>query len=88
MVANLIFLLAFSVLIAIFALTNSQAVSVNLIFWHVGQVSLAVLILVSIIIGAVFSGVLGLYHKIKDAMRIRLLEKELREYQKSQEIDS
>lgn len=80
MIFNLIVVLTLSILVTMFAVSNSAAVSVNLILWQTQQVSLAIVILVSVLIGVMFTGVIALYTKISDSMKIFRLESKLREY--------
>lgn len=83
---NLIVIIIFSIIIAAFAISNSTIVSVNFIFWQTQQASLAIVILVSTLIGVIFAGILGLYQKAKDTLKIYDLERKLRESRRSEEF--
>ena len=82
MIFNLIVILTLSVLVTMFAVSNSSAVSVNLILWQTQQVSLAIVILVSVLIGVIFTGAIALYTKISDSWKIYGLESKLRDYER------
>ena len=75
---NLSVILVSSIVITAFAVANSAPVIVNLIFWQSQQMSLSIVILVSVLIGFSFAGILALYQKIKDSLRIYNLEARLR----------
>ena len=75
---NLAVILISSIVITAFAVANSGTVIVNLIFWQSQQMSLSIVILVSVLIGFSFAGILALYQKIKDSLRIYNLESRLR----------
>ena len=75
---NLIVILISSIVITAFAVANSGTVIVNLIFWQSQQMSLSIVILVSVLIGFSFAGILALYQKIKDSLKIYNLEAKLR----------
>ncbi|MEK7377202.1 MAG: LapA family protein [Candidatus Margulisiibacteriota bacterium] len=75
---NLSVILILSIIITAFAVANSAPVIVNLIFWQSQQMSLSIVILVSVLIGFSFAGILALYQKIKDSLKIRNLESRIR----------
>jgi uncharacterized integral membrane protein len=79
MIFNTFIILLLSIIVAIFAVSNSAAVSVNLVFWQANQVSLAIVILVSALIGIIFVGLIYLYQKIKDGLHIFRLESKIKE---------
>ena len=61
-----------------FAVANSTPVCVNLVFWQVQQVSLAIVILVSVLLGVIFTGTLVFYQRFKDNIKIHTLENKIR----------
>lgn len=78
---NLTVILISSIVITAFAVANSGTVIVNLIFWQSQQMSLSIVILVSVLIGFAFAGILALYQKIRDSLKIYNLESRLRKSQ-------
>ena len=81
MVFNLFVILLLAVIVTIFAVSNSAVVAVNLIFWQAPQVSLAIVILVSALLGVIFAGSIGAYEKTKDHWKIFRLEAKIKELQ-------
>ncbi len=75
---NLIISMVFAVIIALFAVANSEPVSINLIF-RTYELSQAVVILVSAVVGALMVFVLNLLSKAKQAMKAKNLKKEIKE---------
>ena len=75
---NLAVILISSIVITAFAVANSGTVVVNLIFWQSQQMSLSIVILVSVLTGFSFAGILALYQKIRDSLKIHNLESRLR----------
>jgi uncharacterized integral membrane protein len=76
---NLAVILISSIVITAFAVANSGTVIVNLIFWQSQQMSLSIVILVSVLIGFSFAGILALYQKVKDSLKIYSLQSKLRD---------
>ena len=70
--------MVFAVIIALFAVANSEPVSINLIF-RTYELSQAVVILVSAVVGALMVFVLNLVAKAKQAMKAKNLKKEIKE---------
>ncbi|WP_251859826.1 LapA family protein [Clostridium sp. Marseille-Q2269] len=54
-----VFSLIMALIVAIFAIQNSTAIPVKILFWQI-DVSLAIIILVSAVIGAVITGIMGI----------------------------
>ena len=75
---NIFVILSVSVAVTAFAVANSTPVSVNLIFWQSREMSLSIVILVSVLAGFSFAGLLALYQKIRDLLKIADLETKLR----------
>jgi len=76
--------LGFSIIIALFAIANAGSVRVNFIF-AVYEVSQAIVILVSAIVGAVIVMLLSIVKNIKLNMKINNQEKTIAELQKENE---
>lgn len=82
MMINLLVMLVLAVIVTMFAVSNSSAVTVNLIFWQAQQVSLAVVILVSVLAGVIFTSLIALYQKFRDSWKIYQLESRVKELEK------
>ncbi len=78
---NIFVILTVSLGVTAFAVANSTPVSVNLIFWQSRQMSLSIVILVSVLTGFSFAGLLALYQKVKDLLKMADLEAKLRRAQ-------
>ena len=76
--------LGFSIIIALFAIANAGSVRVNFIF-AVYEVSQAIVILISAIVGAVIVMLLSIVKNIKLNMRISSQEKVISELQREKE---
>lgn len=63
--------------IAIFALENSQPVTIQFLVWKAEAVSLSLVILVSLVTGIVFASLSGLVKVVKLRFRIRQLENQV-----------
>ena len=63
--------LAFALLVAVFAVQNSTPVSVSFFNWHIGNVSLALVILGSAAAGAAASGLISLVREIGFRLALR-----------------
>lgn len=72
------FALAFSILIALFAVQNTTPVSVSFLFWQVQGVAASVLVLVSALLGAGVMLLLGLAREVRQQLRHRVLRQQLR----------
>lgn len=82
MIFNMVVVLAALIMVALFAVMNASAVSVSLIFWHIKEISLAVVILSSVGIGILLAGAVALYQKMNDRMKIRSLESKMKELER------
>ena len=78
MQVTLIISLVFAVIIAVFAVANSEAVSINLIFITY-EMSQAIVILISSIIGAISVFLLNLFTKAKSSRNTKKLSKEIKD---------
>ena len=76
-----IFSLAFSLVVAIFAVLNSNVVSINL-FWVNYQLSQTIVIIASAAHGATIAFFLSLFGKIKSGLKIRELSGDLKDAEK------
>ncbi|MBN2058145.1 MAG: LapA family protein [Candidatus Saganbacteria bacterium] len=63
-----------AILIATFASLNSTSVSVNLLFWKAPEISLALVVLFSVLGGVIIAGLFGLPQYLKTKKRIKELE--------------
>jgi len=70
-----ILILFFAVLVAIFAIQNAYPVTIYFLKWQF-EASLGLVILISLLIGAVSLGGLGLIHQTKDKLKARIQGKE------------
>jgi uncharacterized integral membrane protein len=82
MIFYLVLIVAVSIAVAVFAVSNASLVSVNLIFWRLSDASLALVILLSAAAGAVAASIVAAYIKIKDMARLRSLESQIKELQR------
>ncbi len=71
----MILALVFSLLIALFAVANTEPVNVNYIFGE-SEVSLIILILGSAFAGALVVGLFSLFHSISAALNLRQVRRE------------
>lgn len=62
--------LLFALIVAAFALLNAQPVTVDFAF-NEFQISLALVILISAAAGAIILGFLGLFHRVKENLKLR-----------------
>ena len=82
MIMNLTVLLVLAIAVALFAVANSSAVIINLILWQSQQVSLAIVILVSVLSGFIAAGVIAVLQKIRDGLKIKQLESKIKELER------
>lgn len=61
---SLVLGLLIAILIAAFASVNSTPVSINLIFWQAPAVPLALVVLISVLVGVVLAALLGISKNI------------------------
>lgn len=62
--------LLFAMAVAVFAVQNSTGVNVNFLFWSFSNISLVLVILGSVVGGAVITVLLGLPRQLRNAMKI------------------
>lgn len=74
--------LLFAILVALFAVMNSDPVTIKLL-WKQYEFSQAIVILASAAIGAVIVAFLGLFSKIKSTFRIRELQGKIKKLEKN-----
>lgn len=77
----IVLILIFAIIITLFALFNSVIVPVSLLFFEV-EVSLALVIIVSTLIGAVLTALIGTARKIRSGKEIKGLNKKTVELEK------
>ena len=71
-----IFVILVSIIVAIFALTNAEVMTVRLFFW-IYQLSGSLVILISVALGALLVLVFGLYKSVKTKFTLRNLNNEV-----------
>ena len=71
-----IFFILLSILVAIFAITNAEVITVQLFFWSF-QLSGSLVILISVALGACLILLFGLYRSLKTRLTVKELEKNL-----------
>jgi uncharacterized integral membrane protein len=74
---SLISAIVLAIILTWFALANSQIVTVSILVWSI-QVSLSLVMLLSILIGVIFTGILSAGEQSKMYAKIKNLEKELK----------
>ncbi len=74
---SLIFSVVLALLLTWFALANSQIVALSMFFWNL-NLSLSLVILISILIGVIFTGLISAGEQSKMFGRIRELEGKLK----------
>ncbi len=77
--------LLFAVLVAIFALQNTESVDIKFLAWHFTAISKVLVILVSTIVGALVVLFLGFSWQLKRYLYIRRLEGEVESLKKELE---
>lgn len=80
-----IFSLIFSLIVAAFAVLNSEVVTIKF-FWVNYELSQSAIILVSAVFGAAIAIFLGLFNKIKSSLKIRELTNNLKNAEKEIEL--
>lgn len=81
MQAGVILAIVFAILISIFALQNAQPVDIKFLTLE-GEASLALVILISVAIGAAILGLLNLYSRLKSGKSMKKLAKEKEEFKR------
>src|SRR4051794_24157810 len=69
--------LALAMIVAIFAVQNTAPVTVSFLVWNVSQAALALVIVVSVALGALFTVLLGLPRTVRMQWRARRLRNHL-----------
>lgn len=75
---NLIVALLIAIVIAGFATLNNAPVSVNLFLWQAPEVSLALVVLISVLIGVVLAALFGTPRYVKTLQKIKELENKIK----------
>lgn len=81
MQVGVILAIVFAILISIFALQNAQPVDIKFLTLE-GEASLALVILISVAVGAAILGMLNLYSRLKTGKSMKKLDKEKEELKK------
>jgi lipopolysaccharide assembly protein A len=71
--------LVFAIIIAIFAVQNTQPVSVTFLTFQSAQLSLSIVVLVSAAIGAVLTFVLGIWRTVRSSIELKNGRKRIEE---------
>jgi len=74
---NLVSAVILAIILTWFALANSQLVKVSVLIWSV-NVSLSLVILISLLIGVILTGVLSAGEQSKMFIKIKQLESEIK----------
>jgi uncharacterized integral membrane protein len=74
---SLISAIVLAIILTWFALANSQIVTVSMLIWSI-QVSLSLVMLLSMLIGVIVTGILSAGEQSKMYAKIKNLEKELK----------
>ena len=80
---GLILSILIAIIIAAFATLNNAPVSVNLFLWQAPKISLALVVLISVLVGVVIAALFGSPQYIKTAQQIKELEKKTKELEGS-----
>lgn len=79
---GLILALLIAIVIAGFASLNSAPVSLNLLFWKAPEVSLALVVLFSVLLGVIMAALFGTPQYVKTMQKIRELETKIKELER------
>lgn len=74
---NLIFSVVLALFLTWFALANSQVVALSIFVWNL-NISLSLVILISILIGVIFTGLISAGEQSKMFIKIKELENKLK----------
>lgn len=80
--------IVFALVVAIFAVQNTETMDIYFLFWQVNEVSKVIVILASTAAGALVMLCLGFMWSYRKIRHIRLLEAELRELKKKAETSA
>lgn len=72
--------LIFAIFITAFVLQNAGVITVSFVFMQV-QTSLAIVIIVSILVGVICTGIIAVLEQARSGKRIGELEKKLKDYE-------
>jgi uncharacterized integral membrane protein len=81
MLFSFILALILAVVIVTFMILNPTPVTVNLLFLKFENVSLSLVILISVLGGALFASLFGIIEQIRSSLKIRKYEKKIQEYE-------
>lgn len=71
--------LLFALIVAVFALQNTEQISINFLFWQFKAISKVIVILSSALFGSLLVMFLGMGWQVKKLLYIRKLENEIKE---------
>ncbi len=73
--------LIFAILIVVFAIQNSSTTTVNFLFYSIQNISVALLLLISVLVGVIFTGLVAVVEQRRLLRTIADLEKKIKEYE-------
>lgn len=76
---RILFFLIVAVLVSAFALANPTSVDINLIFWQINSVSLALVILICLLVGASLVWLFSTFEIVAKNIRLKQLENRLKQ---------
>lgn len=79
----LILALVFSIIIAIFAVQNTQSVAVRFLTFETQQLSVSVVVLASAAIGAILTFLFGLWRTLRSSLELRSDRKKIEQQEKT-----
>lgn len=81
---GLILALLIAIIISGFASLNSAPVSVNLLLWQAPEISLAIVVLLSVLIGVIMAALFGAPRYAKTMQKIKELENKIKSLESSE----
>jgi putative membrane protein len=81
---GLILSILIAIIIAAFATLNNAPVSVNLFLWQAPEISLALVVLISVLVGVIMAALFGFPQYLKNMQRIRELERKVKDLESRQ----
>jgi uncharacterized integral membrane protein len=73
--------LVFAILIVIFAIQNTATTSINFLFYSISGISVALVLLISVLIGVICTGFVAVVEQKRHLKKIAELEKKVKEYE-------
>lgn len=84
---RIIFFLIIAVVVSVFALANPTPVDINLIFWHIKSVSLALVILACLLCGALIVWLFSSWDILGKNIQIKQLKNKLSQLEDNPETE-